>query len=214
MAQLIISSASALTDPEAAAESLVRAAQLVRSKSPSQAFEFLQKAEQLHANARGELELARLHASAGRTAKAIELYTLAANSAASRYTQERAPAKYELAQVHLGLDQLAEAHEALNAAFRFRPKNAVVALQVAQLAIDLSDLEVAKRALRVLITLKGGPEDGDDSVSSPTKSKAYYYLGRMLSSQGDLPGARRMIGRALEEDSNNESARLLHDRLG
>jgi len=214
LAQLILSSASALTDPEAAAESLVRAAQLVRSKSPSQAFEFLQKAEQLHANARGELELARLHASAGRTAKAIELYTLAANSADSRYTQERAHANYELAQVHLGIDQLAEAHEALNAAFRFRPKNAVVALQVAQLAIDLSDLEVAKRALRVLITLKGGPEDGDDSVSSPTKSKAYYYLGRMLSSQGDLPGARRMIGRALEEDSNNESARLLHDRLG
>lgn len=214
LAQLILSSTSELTDTEAASDSLVRAAQLVRSKSPAQALEFLEKAEQLHANAPAELELARLHAENGRTNLAIQFFTLAASSADARYAQERANANYELAQLHLSIDQLAEAHDALSAAFRFRPKNAALALQVAQLAIDLSDDEVAKRALRVLVSLKGGPEDGEDSVSSGTKSKAYYYLGRMLNGQGDVPGARRMITRALEEDASNESARLLHDRLG
>jgi tetratricopeptide (TPR) repeat protein len=139
---------------------------------------------------------------------------MAANSADSRYAHERANANYELAQLHLGMDELAEAHEALLAAFRFRPKNAAIALQVAQLAIDMSDDDAAKRALRVLVTLKSGPEDGDDCVSSQTRSKACCYLGLMLSGQGDIAGARRMIARALEEDSTNDSARVLHDRLG
>jgi tetratricopeptide (TPR) repeat protein len=214
LARLILSTTSSLTDTEGAADSLVRAAQRVRAKSPAQALEFLEKAEQLHANAPAELELARLHAASGNHERAVQLYTLAANSTDSRYAQERTNANYELAQLHLSIDQLAEAHEALSAAFRFRPKNAALALQVAQLAIDLSDDDVAKRALRVLVSLKGGSEDGDDCVSSPTRSKAYYYLGRMLNGQGDLPGARRMISRALEEDASNESARRLHDRLG
>jgi tetratricopeptide (TPR) repeat protein len=214
LAQLILSTTTDLTDPEAAADSLVRAAQLILAKSPADALEFLQKAEQLRANAAAELELARLYAASGQTAKAVEFYTMAANSADSRYAHERANANYEVAQLHLGMDELVEAHEALIAAFRFRPKNAAVALQVAQLAIDLSDDDVAKRALRVLVTLKSGPEDGDDCVSSQTKSKACCYLGQMLSGQGDVVGARRMITRALEEDSTNESARILNDRLG
>ncbi len=214
LAQLIVSTTTDFTDPEAAADNLVRAAQLILAKSPDEAIELLQKAEQLRANAAAELELARLHAASGQTAKAVEFYSMAANSADSRYTHERANANYELAQLHLGMDELVEAHEALIATFRFRPKNAAVALQVAQMAIDLSDEDVAKRALRVLVTLKSGPEDGDDCVSSQTKSKACCYLGRMLSGQGDIAGARRMITRALEEDATNESARALHDRLG
>lgn len=214
LAQLILSTTTDLTDPEAAADNLVRAAQLILTQSPDEALEFLQKAEQLRANAAAELELARLYAASGQTAKGVEFYTMAANSADSRYAHERANANYELAQLHLEMDELAEAHEALITAFRFRPKNAAVALQVAQLAIDLSDDDVAKRALRVLVTLKSGPEDGDDCVSSQTKSKACCYLGQMLSGQGDIAGARRMITRALEEDSTNESARVLHDRLG
>jgi predicted Zn-dependent protease len=213
LAELLLSTTSDLGDDELATDNLVRAARLVLTKSPAEARDFLERAEQLRPNAPAELELARLHAVSGDIDKAIEFYTLATESAEARYAQERASANYELGQLHLKVDRLVEAHEALNAAFRFRPKNAEIALQVAQLAIDLSDDDVAKRALRVLVSLKSGPKDGDDSVSSQTKSKAFYYLGRMLNGQGDSAGARRMLSRALEEDSNNESARLLHDRL-
>jgi tetratricopeptide (TPR) repeat protein len=213
LAQLLLSTTSELGDDEATTDNLVRAARLVLAKSPVQAREFLERAEQLRPSAPAELELARLHAASGESARAIEFYTRATESTDPRFAQERAAANCELGRLHLSVDQLVEAHEALSAAFRFHPKNAEIALQVAQLAIDLSDDEVAKRALRVLVSLKSGPADGDDSVSPQTKSKAYYYLGRMLNGQGDTAGARRMLSRALEEDSRNESARLLHDRL-
>jgi len=161
----------------------------------------------------GELELARYHASHGRVSNAVEFYSLVAGNADARYAQERANANFEVAQLHLGVDQLAEAHEALREAFRFRAKNAGIAWLFAQLSLDLNDDDGAKRALRVLVSLKSGPEDGDDCVTTQTKSKAYYYLGRMLNSQGDASGARRMIGRSLEEDPTNDFAQRLHDRL-
>jgi len=175
--------------------------------------EYLEQAERLHPSVPAELELARHHASNGRWQNAVELYSLVANNSDARYALERASANYELAQLHLGVDQLAEAHEALSSAFQFRAKNAEVAWQLAQLSLDLSDDDAAKRALRVLVSLKSGLEDGDDCVTAQTKSKAYYYLGRMMNWQGDAAGARRMLGRALEEDPANEFAQELQDRL-
>jgi len=213
LAQLLIATASTESNTELVAESLVRAAQLVKSDSPERAMEYLEQAEQLHPNVPAELELGRHHHSQGKMDEAVEFYSLVANSTDAQYTQERAIANFELAQLHLGVDQLAEAHEALSAAFRFRAKNAEIAWQLAQLALDLNDDDGAKRALRVLVSLKSGPEDGDDCVTSQTKSKAYYYLGRMMNWQGDAAGARRMIGRALEEDPANDFAQELQDRL-
>jgi predicted Zn-dependent protease len=213
LAQLLIATASGETNTELVAESLVRAAQLVKTDSPERAMEYLEQAEQLRPNVPAELELGRHHHSQARLEKAVEFYSLVANSTDARYTQERAIANFELAQLHLDVDQLAEAHEALSAAFRFRAKNAEIAWQLAQLALDLSDDDGAKRALRVLVSLKSGPEDGDDCVTAQTKSKAYYYLGRMMNWQGDAAGARRMIGRALEEDPTNDFAQKLQDRL-
>ncbi len=191
----------------------MRAAQLVKADAPDRAMEYLEQAEQLHPNVLAELELGRHHAAHGRMQKAVDFYSLVANSTDARYTLERASANFEMAQLYLDVDQLAEAHEALNAAFRFRAKNAGIAWRLAQVALDLSDDDGAKRALRVLVSLKSGPEDGDDCVTAPTKSKAYYYLGRMMNWQGDAAGARRMIGRALEEDPSNEIAQKLQDRL-
>ena len=213
LAQLILATATDMSNSEIAADNLVRAAQLIVAKSPEQALEFLEKAEQIRPNAAAELELARYYAAQGEVEKAVEFYLLAASSSDTHYGLERANANYEIAQLHLSVDQLAEAHEALSAAFRYRTKNAGVALQVAQLAIDLGDDDAAKRALRVLVSLKSGPEDGDDCVTSQTKSKAFYYLSRMLNWAGDANGARRMITRALEEDPSNENAQRLHDRL-
>ena len=199
LAELLVATVTDDSNAEVAAENLVRAAQLVTSKSPVQAMEFLTKAEQLWPNVAAELELARLYAAQSQMDQAVEYYALAANSSDTRYSNERGQANLELAQLHLDVNQLAEAHEALSAAFRFRPKNAGVALQMAELAIDLGDDDGARRALRVLVSLKNGPEDGEDCVCSQSKSKAFYYLGRMLSWQGDAAGARRMISRALEE---------------
>ncbi len=213
LAQMLIATASSESNAELVAESLVRAAQLVQSDSPEKAMEYLEQAERLHPNIQAELELARHHASHGRIQPAMELYSLVANNSDARYTQERANASFEVAQIHLSVDQLVEAHEALSSAFRHRAKNAEIAWQLAQLALDLSDDDTARRALRVLVSLKSGPEDGDDCVTAQTKSKAYYYLGRMMNWQGDAAGARRMLGRALEEDPANDAAQKLQDRL-
>ena len=213
LAQLLIATAATESNAELVAESLVRAARLVQADSPDKAMEYLERAERLHPNVQAELELARHHASHGRRQPAMELYSLVANNTDAHFTQERASANLEVAQIHLSDDQLLEAHEALSAAFRFRAKNAQIAWQLAQLALDLSDDDTARRALRVLVSLKSGPEDGDDCVTAQTKSKAYYYLGRMMNWQGDAAGAKRMLGRALEEDPANDAALRLQDRL-
>jgi len=213
LAGLLVATSASETNAELSAENLVRAAHLVQADAPERAMEYLEQAEQLRPNVTGELELARYHASHGRVSNAVEFYSLVAGNADARYAQERANANFEVAQLHLGVDQLAEAHEALREAFRFRTKNAGIAWLFAQLSLDLNDDDGAKRALRVLVSLKSGPEDGDDCVTTQTKSKAYYYLGRMLNSQGDASGARRMIGRSLEEDPTNDFAQRLHDRL-
>jgi tetratricopeptide (TPR) repeat protein len=144
---------------------------------------------------------------------AIDLYSLVTNSTDARYAQERASANFEVAQIHLGVDQLVEAHEAMSSAFRFRAKNAEIAWQLAQLAIDLSDEDTARRALRVLVSLKSGAQDGDDCVTAQTKSKAYYHLGCIMNWQGDAASAKRMLGRALEEDPTNDAAQKLQERL-
>jgi lipopolysaccharide biosynthesis regulator YciM len=213
LAQLLIATASGEGNSELVAEVLVRAAHLVRTDSPDRAMEYLERAEHLRPNVPAELELARHYAAQGRTQNSIAFYSLVANSADPRYAPERANAHCEVAQLHLGVDQLAEAHEALCAAFRFRAKNAAVAWQLAQLALDLNDDDGAKRALRAVVGLKSGPEDGEDCVTPQTKSKAYYYLGRMMNWQGDAAGARRMIGRAIEEDPTNDFAQRLQVRL-
>jgi len=213
LAQLLISTAESETNAEVVAESLVRAAQLLGAEQPVRALECLEKAERLFPSVPAELGLARHHASHNNRREATELYTRVANNTEPRYSDERAIANLELAQLHLGVDQLAEAHEALGVAFRFRTKNAGIAWQLAQLALDLSDDDGAKRALRVLVGLKIGPKDGDECVTPETKSKAYYYLGRMLNWQGDTTGARRMLSRALEEDPGNALAQTLQKGL-
>ena len=192
---------------------MVRAAQLLGAEQPIRALEYFEKAEKLFPSVPAELGLARHHASRNNRQEAIELYTRVANNTEPRYSDERAIANLELAQLHLSVDQLVEAHEALGAAFRFRTKNAEIAWQLAQLALDLSDDDSAKRALRVLVSLKSGPKDGDECVTPGTKSKAYCHLGRMLSWQGDNAGARRMLSRALEEDPSNALAQTLHKGL-
>ncbi len=213
LAEILIATASSESNVELAAESLVRAAQLVQRDSPEKALGYLEQAERLHPSVPAKLELARHHASHGRMGPAIDLYALVTANTEARYTQERASANFEVAQIHLDVDQLVEAHEALSSAFRFRAKNADIAWQLAQLAIDLSDDDTARRALRVLVSLKSGPQDSDDCVTAQTKSKAYYYLSCMMNWQGDAAGARRMLGRALEEDPTNEAAQKLQDRL-
>jgi tetratricopeptide (TPR) repeat protein len=85
------------------------------------------------------------------------------------------------------------------------PQNGQVASELAEVAMQLGNLEVATRALRAITMLK--------SPAPISKALAYQYLGEIASHQGDRKRALLLLKRAIDDDPSLSTARALYDAL-
>ena len=93
----------------------------------------------------------------------------------------------------------------LTTALDMDAQNGVVASELAYLAMEVGNLDVAQRALRQITMLK---------VTAPLpKALAYQHLGEIARQQGDTRRAMMLLKRAIDDDPSLENARHLLDQL-
>ena len=61
--------------------------------------------------------------------------------------------------------------------------------------------------------MKAAPPGSAEGITPPARALAYYHLGDIAKSQGDLRKARLMVEKAVSEDPTLEAARSLLDEL-
>jgi hypothetical protein len=80
-------------------------------------------------------------------------------------------------------------------------------------AVDLCEFEIASRAFRSVTMMKAAPAGSTEGITSASRAVAYYHLGDIARSQGDMRKARLMVEKAVSEDPSLEAARTLLEQL-
>jgi len=114
----------------------------------------------------------------------------------------------ELALVHQAFAHVARAAKdaqaelaSLTTALDMDPQNGGVASELALVAREAGQLELAQRALRAVTMLK--------SPAPLSRGLAYQYLGEIAQKQGDVKRAVMLLKRAVDDDPNLATARAL-----
>jgi tetratricopeptide (TPR) repeat protein len=131
----------------------------------------------------------------------------------SRRTAELSRGHLALAELHLMQDELHEALDALQTAFRLDLKNREAALLLGLLALDLDDPATANRALRAVVVAPPPPSDGQAPTLEPEKAVAYFHLARLAEAKGHASGARMMATKAVSANPEDVRAGRLLERL-
>ncbi|MGO8995932.1 MAG: tetratricopeptide repeat protein [Polyangiaceae bacterium] len=157
----------------------------------------------------GDLEcsarLAEGLAAVGKAQEAMELLTALLATHKGRRSRELALVHRALARVaHAARDTRAEI-SSLTAALDMDPQNGAVASELALVAREAGQLELAQRALRAVTMLK--------SPAPLSRGLAYQYLGEIAQKQGDVKRAVMLLKRAVDDDPNLASARALLSQL-
>jgi tetratricopeptide (TPR) repeat protein len=118
----------------------------------------------------------------------------------------------ELAAVHQALAHVARAAGdrktelgALTSALDMDPQNGAVASELALVAREADNLELAQRALRAVTMLK--------APAPLSRGLAYQYLGEIAQKQGDVKRAVMLLKRAVDDDPSLASAKALLTQL-
>ncbi|HEY2517676.1 MAG TPA: tetratricopeptide repeat protein [Polyangiaceae bacterium] len=153
----------------------------------------------------GSARLAEGLAAVGKVQEASEL--LAGLLASNKGRRSR-----ELAMVHQAAAKVARAAgdgraelASLTAALDMDPQNGAVASELALVAREAGQLELAQRALRAVTMLK--------APAPLSRGLAYQYLGEIAQKQGDVTRAVMLLKRAVADDPNLASARALLSQL-
>ena len=117
----------------------------------------------------------------------------------------------ELAELHLGDDDLVEAHQALTTAHQLDRTDPDTAFQLGLLAADLDEVEAALLALRTFVALR---DHGSDRNARTRTGTAYFRLACLEHDRGQITMARRMALQALAVDPQNSDAERLLGNLG
>ncbi|MFO0666146.1 MAG: tetratricopeptide repeat protein [Polyangiaceae bacterium] len=126
-------------------------------------------------------------------------HTIAAQK--GRRTRELGALHHRMARVAQAQGDQAQELQALSTALDMDPQNGTAAAELAQLALDIGNFEVASRALRAVTLLKQpGPM---------SRAQAYELLGEIAHQQGDPKRAMVMLKRALDEEPHLERAQAL-----
>lgn len=115
----------------------------------------------------------------------------------------------EMSQMQLKEGFLDEALVSLTRAFEMDMKNARLALELGQLALDLDDVETAGRAFRAVTMLRAGEEE----VTPELRAHAQFQLAVIARNQGDPRRAKILVSKALSENPEHTAARELMGEL-
>jgi tetratricopeptide (TPR) repeat protein len=212
LATLVLEEAHAAGDVAPRFEGLMRAGQLFleHAQDPAQTQEVgvaaaIAPLEEAHALRPTDLDCAALLSDAyvggGRFDEAQDLLQRTIGTFKGRRARELSALYHRLARVAEILDDKAAELQHLTTALDMDAQNGVVASELAYLAMELGNFEVAQRALRAITMLK---------VPAPLpKALAYQHLGEIARQQGDVKRAMMLVKRAIDDDPTLESARTL-----
>jgi hypothetical protein len=91
-------------------------------------------------------------------------------------------------------------------------KNARLAMELGDLALDMDEPEVAQRAYRADTMLRP-TDDSPDAVTPELRAQAQFQLAVMAHRTGDARRAKVLIQKALSENPEHEQARQLLGEL-
>ncbi len=94
----------------------------------------------------------------------------------------------------------------LNAALDTDPQNGQVAAELADVAMEQANFDIAQKALRAIALMK--------NPAPMSRAMAFLRQGMIARSQGDLKKATFLARKALSEDANLEEARAFLRELG
>ena len=212
LATLVLEEAHAAGEVAPRFEGLMRAGQLFleHAQDPSQTQEVgvasaIAPLEEAHALRPTDLDCAALLSDAyvggGRFDEAQDLLLRTIGTFKGRRARELSALYHRLARISEVLDDKPTELQHLTTALDMDAQNGVVASELAYLAMELQNLEIAQRALRAITMLK---------VPAPLpKAQAYQHLGEIARQQGDVKRAMMLVKRAIDDDPTLESARTL-----
>jgi tetratricopeptide (TPR) repeat protein len=167
--------------------------------------------EEAHALRPSDLEcivlLADAYTLAGRTADAIDLINQAIGSYKGKRSRELSALYHRLARAAHSMGDRAKEMAWLASALDMDAQNGFVASELASLAMEQGQLDLATRALRAITLLR------EPSSSSLSRALAYQHLGEVARQQGDFKRAVLLLKRAIDDDPTLASARALLDAL-
>jgi len=209
LAELCISEAAQATDPEVRFKQLHCAAELflVWIGDAAAAIAPLEEARQLHPRDQVVLALlADAYTAAGRLDDATAVLEAAIATHKGRRSRELALLHHKMARVSLAAGDRMEEARWLELAIDSDNKNGEVASELASVATDLGQLELALKALRVLTQLK--------TPAPISPAEAYLRQGMIHHQQGDARRAVLMAKRALSEDPTLSEAETFLAQIG
>jgi tetratricopeptide (TPR) repeat protein len=159
------------------------------------------------------LLLADAYALMGHLADAQTRLDIAVAAHKGRRSKQLASVHRRRAELELSAGDSKAALTALTRSFESDPQNAALAMELGELAIEQSDLELASRAYRGATLMKLSPPGSSEGVPIVARAHAYYQLARIAVTQGDRRKARLMIDKAVSDDFTHEGARHLLDQL-
>lgn len=216
LAELLLEEARAAGEVGPRFEGLVHAGQLLLglSQDPASTQQVGVNAavaplEEAHALRPADLDCAALLSDAyvggGRFDEAQELLRNTIGTFKGRRARELSALYHRLARVAEILGDRGLALQHLTTALDMDAQNGYVASELAYLAMDLGNLDLAQRALRAVTMLK--------TPAPLSKALAYQHLGEIANQQGDVKRAMLLLKRAIDDDPTLESARALLDTL-
>jgi tetratricopeptide (TPR) repeat protein len=216
LAELVLEEARAAGDVAPRFDGLVRAGQLFleaatdpNASAQADVSAAIAPLEEAHALRPTDLDCAALlsdaYVSAGRLEEAQDLLLRTIATFKGRRARELSALYHRLARIAEVVGDRAAELQHLTTALDMDAQNGVVASELAYLAMDAGNMELAQRALRQITMLK---------VPAPLpKALAYQHLGEIARQQGDSRRAMMLLKRAIDDDPTLEQARALLDQL-
>jgi tetratricopeptide (TPR) repeat protein len=204
LAEMLLADAKSMGDVAGRFAQLLRAGSLLmhHGGDPDAAIAALKEAQALRPNDPECIALlGDAYTLAGRTVEAADILGAAISAHKGRRSRELASLYHRMARVALADGETTQQVAWLTQALDMDSQNGLVASELAQLAMDLNQLDLANRALRVVTMLK--------NAGPMSKALAYQYMGEIARKQGDPKRAVLLVKRAIQEDGTLASAKAL-----
>lgn len=183
---------------------------LLADGDPERALGVLEEVRRLTPDGQEAVVLsARAYAALGRAEEAMALLGELVGSFRGRRARELSPVYREMSRIQLAEGYLSEALASLTKAFEMDMKNARLAMELGQLALDMDEVEVAGRAFRGVTMLRAGEDESGEPVTMEVKAHAQYQLAVLAERAGDVRRAKMLAQKALSDNPHHDLARQL-----
>ena len=217
LARLLQQEAASQTDLELVVQNLLRAGELLLAPGgdDQEAIRVLEEVRTLAPdNLYAVVLLARacsLRGGGGQDAMSLLEATIAEYQ--GRRVRELGLVYQEISRMQYEEGFLTDAMVSLSKGFELDLRNAVLGMQLGELALDIEEWEAAAKAFRHVSMMKSFDVEKNEGATVEQKADAQYYLGWLAKRSGDLRKAKILVSKALAAVPDHEQARALLEEL-